>query len=64
MQDNVRRFKRAHYTFVRREDLALCFGDFERALPENKLWELSEKIKPRHGGGHSTTTVTVQQPET
>lgn len=24
-----------------------CFGNFERALPENRLWELSERLKPR-----------------
>ncbi len=58
-QDNVRRFKRAHYHFVRREDIAHCFGHFDRALPENRLWELSEKLKPRHGGGGTFMATTA-----
>lgn len=45
--DNVRRFKRHHYTFQRRDDIMRCFGNFDDALTENELWELSEKIKPR-----------------
>ncbi len=43
----MRRFKRAQYSFCRRDDIARCFGNFEHTLSENKLWELSEAIKPR-----------------
>ncbi len=45
--DNIRRFKRVPYTFQRRDEVVACFGNFEKALTENELWELSEKIKPR-----------------
>ena len=46
-QDNVRRFKRVQYPYQRREDVLRCFGNFDDALGENELWELSEKIRPR-----------------
>ena len=46
-QDNVRRFKRVQYPYQRREDVLRCFGNFDDALIENDLWELSEKIRPR-----------------
>ncbi len=43
----MRRFKRTPYSFQRREDILRCFGNFEDALGENELWDLSEKIRPR-----------------
>ena len=46
-QDNVRRFKRIQYPYQKREDVLRCFGNFDDALSENDLWELSEKIRPR-----------------
>ena len=43
----MRRFKRIPYPFQKREDVQKCFGNFDDALSENDLWELSEKIRPR-----------------
>ena len=43
----MRRFKRVQYPYQRREDVLRCFGNFDDALGENELWELSEKIRPR-----------------
>eukprot|EP00095_Tigriopus_kingsejongensis_P010167 maker-scaffold202_size261857-snap-gene-0.15 protein:Tk10167 transcript:maker-scaffold202_size261857-snap-gene-0.15-mRNA-1 annotation:"guanine nucleotide-releasing factor 2-like" len=45
--DNTRRFKRESYPFQRKEEIIQYFDNFEHALAENDLWEMSEKIKPR-----------------
>ena len=46
-QDNLKRFKREQYHIVRNEGIINFFGDFEKYLSEDEMWNLSETIKPR-----------------
>jgi hypothetical protein len=41
--------------------LPRCFGNFEDALGENDLWELSEKIKPKMWASSPTRTICASQ---
>ncbi|XP_063794574.1 rap guanine nucleotide exchange factor 1-like [Pseudophryne corroboree] len=46
--DSMRRFQQAHYEIRRNDDIISFFNDFSDHLPEEALWELSLKIKPRN----------------
>ena len=46
-QDNLRRFKKETYHFVRRDDIIHFFANFEDFWSEDHMWDVSERIKPR-----------------
>ena len=41
------RFKKKTYNFERKEDISHVFGDFVDYWNEDKMWSVSESIKPR-----------------
>ena len=41
------RFKKKTYNFERKEDIIHVFGDFVDYWNEDKMWSVSESIKPR-----------------
>jgi len=45
--DNLMRFKKKTYNFERKEDISHVFGDFVDYWNEDKMWSVSESIKPR-----------------
>ncbi|CAH1785884.1 unnamed protein product [Owenia fusiformis] len=50
--DNMRRFKKCHYTFKKNPRIITFFNDFDDFLSEEALWQISESIKPRGGKKH------------
>ena len=46
------RFKKKTYNFERKEDISHVFGDFVDYWNEDKMWSVSESIKPRGNFKH------------
>ena len=46
------RFKKKTYNFERKEDISHVFGDFVDYWNEDKMWSVSESIKPRGNFGN------------
>ncbi|XP_023311125.1 guanine nucleotide-releasing factor 2 isoform X3 [Anoplophora glabripennis] len=47
--ENMKKFKKATYTFKRQEKIINFFQNFDDCIGEDAMWKLSEKIKPRGG---------------
>ena len=52
-QDNLMRFKKKTYNFERKEEITHFFGDFIDYWTEDKMWSISESIKPRNRRNNS-----------
>ena len=47
LQDNLMRFKKKTYPFERKEEIIHYFSDFDDYWTEDKMWSVSESLKPR-----------------
>ncbi|KAJ8920408.1 hypothetical protein NQ315_005274, partial [Exocentrus adspersus] len=47
--ENMKKFKKATYTFKKQEKIINFFQNFDDCIGEDAMWKLSEKIKPRGG---------------